>query len=123
MKNRIIMAVLIGLSAVGIYAGDAYDVMNPREVMNPWQSTKGEVRMREKRMQAYYNDMQKKLAHLNSVQQYYKQQELMPKFNRLEQNYQNAFDSYYNSEFGRPSFPRIERARASLGSWLSSWYR
>jgi hypothetical protein len=122
MKNHIIIA-LIGMSAVSVYAGDAYDVVNPHESMNPWKPTKGEVRMRERRMKAYYNAMEKKRANLNSVEQYYKDQESMPKFKRLERNYQNTFDAYHNSRFGRPTFPRIEKARESLSAWLVSWYQ
>lgn len=106
-------------------SNDAYDVMNPRETMNPWQTTKGEVRKREKRMKNYYNYLyNRKYKGLNREQIKLAQQQDLPKLKGLEDEFSNAFDDYYNGrQFNYPTFPRVERAKESLRSWFPSWYK
>lgn len=50
--NHIAMLLLVGLSASGAYAADERYITNPYESMNPWTPTKGELKIRKKRLAA-----------------------------------------------------------------------
>jgi hypothetical protein len=126
MNIRLLVALSMGAIATGAYAaGDAYDVMNPHESMNPWKATKGELRMCEKRVKAYERFLEKKGFGYYWTPQDFR---VMPnqdgnitpagaKWYHLQNDWRNK---YYFSE---PKFPRVKWARKSLRLKLDSWLK
>lgn len=124
MKNRIIVTLLLGLSAFGSYASDTYRIVNPYESMDPWKPTKGELELRR-------NDWTTAMERRNEIEATRKrmgipitdaqyQKEWNAADNISHRALIRSLDAHY---FAQPKFPRIERLRDRFSGWIASWYR
>lgn len=134
MKNRIAKASVLGIMIVAAsitHASDTYRIVNPYESMDPWKSTKGEVKLRKKHLRTTTQQLlgpvtQKFMAvpakdvRLKSA----RYQAALIENDSAYERQKRAFSNYMNARYyAQPTFPRIEQLRDRFSNWITSRYR